>query len=91
MQARKMQLNKQELHNVQRESMSINDYHMKVKKIADAHKCERKQCSLFLACTKKNEDQVQILALLYNGLLKGGSTLTLALPFMPSTYPCWPT
>ena len=35
MQARKMQL-KQELHNVQRESMSINDYHMKVKKIADA-------------------------------------------------------
>ena len=34
-QARKMQL-KQELHNVQRESMSINDYHMKVKKIADA-------------------------------------------------------
>ena len=33
-QARKMQL-KQELHNVQRESMSINDYHMKVKKIAE--------------------------------------------------------
>ena len=33
--ARKMQL-KQELHNVQRESMSINDYYMKVKKIADA-------------------------------------------------------
>ena len=30
-----MQL-KQELHNVQREIMSINDYHMKVKKIADA-------------------------------------------------------
>ena len=30
-QARKMQL-KQELHNVQRESMSINDYHMYVKK-----------------------------------------------------------
>ena len=25
------------------------------------------------------------------GLLKGGSTLTLASVFLPSTYPCWPT
>ena len=28
--------------------------------------------------------------LLYMDLLKGDSTLTLALAFLPSTYPCWP-
>ena len=33
MQAQKMQL-KKELHNVQREAMNINDYSMKVKKLA---------------------------------------------------------
>ena len=33
----------------------------------------------------------QMTYLLYMDLLKGGSTLTLALAFLPSTYPCWPT
>ena len=59
------------------------------------HRSEGKQCSLFFVCTKKNasedEDQVNMTCLLYMDLLKGGSTLTLTLAFLSSSYTCWPT